>query len=93
MIELTEQQAQALEHEEQIPPRVVNPLTRETFVLLRADEYDRLATEEYDDSPWTPEEMEILAWQAGTMLDLEHPLGVPVRCSSVLSSSRRVACH
>ena len=46
----------------------MNPLRQETFVLLRADEYDRLATEEYDDSPWTPEEMEILARQAGAMI-------------------------
>ena len=37
------------------PPRVVNPRTRETFVLLRSDEYARL-TAEYDDSPWAREE-------------------------------------
>ena len=63
MIELTEQQAQMLENFETTPPRVVNPRTQETFVLLRLDEYRRLKEEEYDDSPWTREELEALAWE------------------------------
>lgn len=67
MIELTTEQLQALGHLRDVPPRVVNPHTQETFVLLPLEEYRRL-TEEYDDSPWTPEEMEILAWRAGTMI-------------------------
>ena len=62
MIELTEQQAQALEQPESTPPRVVNARTKETFVLLRVDEYERLK-EEYDDSPWTREELQALAWE------------------------------
>ena len=62
MIELTEQQAQALEHPEQAPPLVMNPRTKETLVLLRLDEYQRLK-EEYDDSPWSREELEALAWE------------------------------
>ena len=65
MIELTEQQLQALENPEATPPRVVNPRTRETFVLLRVDEYERLKEQEYDDSPWTKEELQALAWEAG----------------------------
>jgi PHD/YefM family antitoxin component YafN of YafNO toxin-antitoxin module len=65
MIELTEQQVQALENTESTPPRLVNPQTNETFVLLRLDEYERLKDEEYDDSPWTREELEALAWEAG----------------------------
>ena len=65
MIELTEQQMQALEAPEATPPRVVNPRTKETFVLLRADEYKRLKEDEYDDSPWTREELQALAWEAG----------------------------
>jgi hypothetical protein len=64
MIELTEQQLQALEHPESTPPRVVNPRTKETFVLLRVEEYERLK-DEYDDSPWTREELQALAWEAG----------------------------
>ncbi len=62
MIELTERQMQALEHPEDSPPRLVNPRTRETFVLLRVEEYERLK-EEYDDSPWTREELQALAWE------------------------------
>ena len=66
MIELTEQQLQALENAGSTPPRVVNPRTNETFVLLRVDEYQRLTGEdEYDDSPWTREELQSLAWEAG----------------------------
>ena len=63
MIELTEQQIQALESPEATPPRVVNPRTKETFVLLRVDEYERLKEDEYDDSPWTREELQALAWE------------------------------
>jgi mRNA-degrading endonuclease toxin of MazEF toxin-antitoxin module len=65
MIELTEPQLQALEQSASLPPRVVNPRTGETFVLLRADEYQRLKEDEYDDSPWTREELQALAWEAG----------------------------
>jgi PHD/YefM family antitoxin component YafN of YafNO toxin-antitoxin module len=63
MIELTEQQVQALENAEVAPPRVVNPRTHETFVLLRIEDYERLKEEEYDDSPWTREELQALAWE------------------------------
>ena len=63
MIELTEQQMQALEHPEATPPRIVNPRTKQTFVLIPVDEYDRLKEEEYDDSPWTREELQALAWE------------------------------
>ena len=62
MIELTEQQIQALQHVDVTPPRVVNPSTHEAFVLLRVDEYERLK-DEYDDSPWTREELQALAWE------------------------------
>jgi hypothetical protein len=62
MIELTDQQVDALEQAEAAPPRVVNPRTKETFVLLRVEEYKRLK-EEYDDSPWTREELQALAWE------------------------------
>src|SRR5581483_4934260 len=51
MIELTEQQVEALEHAEATPPRIVNPRTNETFVLLRIEEYERLQEDKYDDSP------------------------------------------
>jgi hypothetical protein len=65
MIELTEQQVEALEHPDAVPPCLVNPRTKEMLVLLRADEHERLKAEEYDDSPWTKEELHALAWKAG----------------------------
>jgi len=63
VIELNEQQMQALEAPEAAPLRVVNPRTKEAFVLLRVDEYERLKEQEYDDSPWTREELQALAWE------------------------------
>jgi hypothetical protein len=63
MIELTEQQIQELAKPGDTPPRVVNPQTKETFILVPVGEYQRLV-EDYDDSPWTREELEALAWQA-----------------------------
>lgn len=65
MIELTEQQLQAIEESETVALRFISPRTGETFVLLRLDEYERLKHEEYDDSPWTREELQALAWEAG----------------------------
>jgi hypothetical protein len=65
MIELTEEQRQAVRGRSR--PRLVDPQTKETYVLLRTEEYERLA--EYDDSPWTDEEMYLLAAEAGEMLD------------------------
>jgi hypothetical protein len=71
MIELTDEQVQALKNLKAHPPRLVNPRTNESFVLLRIDEYERL-TEEYDDSPWTREELEALAWEAGKNIGWEE---------------------
>ncbi len=47
------------------PLRILNPRTSETFVLIRDEEYKRLKDEDYDDSPWTRQEVEALAWEAG----------------------------
>lgn len=61
MIELTEQQKQAVGSGEVVRLRE----NGQEYVLVRADVYDRLIQEGYDDSPWTDEEMELLAWEAG----------------------------
>lgn len=71
MIELTEQQIQALETSGAAPPRAINPRTNETFVLLRVEDYQRLLEDDYDDSPWTKEELQAQAWAAGTSLGWE----------------------
>lgn len=54
MIELTEAQARALESPEATPPRLVNPRTKETFVLLRVDEYQRLTEDANDGGSSVP---------------------------------------
>jgi hypothetical protein len=41
MIQLTDQQVQALQNAEP-PPRAVNPKTGETFVLVRQDVYEQM---------------------------------------------------
>lgn len=71
MIELSEQQVDALEHTGQARLRLINPRTKEAFVLLPADEYERLKDDEYDDTPWTKEELQALAWRAGKHLGWE----------------------
>lgn len=65
MIELTDEQMHALASRDATPPRLVNPRTREAFVLLRVDEYERLKDEAYDDSPWTRDELQAVAWETG----------------------------
>ncbi len=65
MIELTEQQVQAIAAAGTTPPVVVDPKAKTPYVLLRQDVYERLIDKDYDDSPWTDAEMELLAWEAG----------------------------
>ena len=69
MIELTPDQVQALKTPASGPARVVNPQTREMFVLVPLADYGRMVNEEYDDSPWTDEERELLRLEACEMLD------------------------
>ena len=66
MIELTPQQRHELSKPE---PVAIDPETRETFVLVRKDGYERLKGLLYDDSPWTDEEMDLLAAEVDAMLD------------------------
>jgi hypothetical protein len=66
MIELTEQQRQELEGPE---PLALDPKTKEQYVLVRKDVYARMKELLYDDSPWTDEERDRLAIEAGEMLD------------------------
>ena len=70
MIELTQEQVSALGKPDATLPRVVNPQTQEMFVLVPLAEYGRLVdADEYDDSPWTDEERELLRAEACQMLD------------------------
>lgn len=63
MIELTDDQIRLLNTSTDARPRVRNPRTQETFVLLPVGEYEQLTAPDYDDSPWTREELEALAWE------------------------------
>ncbi len=66
MIELNEEQRRELTQHE---PVAVDPQTQETYILVRRAVYDRMKELAYDDSPWSDEEMEMLALEAGDMLD------------------------
>ncbi len=69
MIELTEEQCRELDQPE---PVAIDPQTGQQYVLLRKEVYERLK-EFYDDSPWTDEEMDLLAEEAGELLDRFEP--------------------
>src|SRR5882724_9672966 len=70
MIQLTQEQVQALGNSGAFPPRVVNPQTQEMFVLVPLAEYERHGNDkEYDDDPWTDAERDRLRWEACQMLD------------------------
>jgi hypothetical protein len=71
MIELTEELRQAMQKQNGEPLCLVDPLTKEEFVLLRAADYDRLTEDEYDSSPWTDEEMDLLAAEDADSLGWE----------------------
>ena len=60
MFELTEELQKALLHC-RAPLRLLNPLTKEAFVLLRAEEYDQQQPSAVADNPWTDEEMDAMA--------------------------------
>lgn len=65
MIELTEEQRNSVR--DGLPVRVAEEGNH--YVLLRADVYDRLAETDFDDSPWTAEEMDQLRADSLAALD------------------------
>jgi hypothetical protein len=77
MIELTEAQRQELSAAE---PIAIDPRTRETYVLVRKDVYDRIKGLLYDDAAWTGEELRLLlarsaeanGWNEPNMDDYDH---------------------
>ncbi len=71
MIELTEEQRQALQGQD--PPRLVDPSTKETYVLLRADVYDRLKGLLEDNLPGM-QEVALLVEEAMKEDDVNDPL-------------------
>ena len=71
MIELNEELRQVVQANHGEPVRLVDPATQKAFVLLSAEEYDRLVEGMYDDSPWTDEEMDLLAAEQADSLGWE----------------------
>jgi hypothetical protein len=70
MIELTESQRRELSEAE---PIAIDPQTKQTYVMIPKQTYDRMKQLLYDDSPWTDEEMDLLAQEAGELLDEYRP--------------------
>jgi hypothetical protein len=70
MIQLTTEQLQALDRPQEPPPRVIDPRTQQTFVLLPLEDYQRLVDDDvHDGSPWTDEERDMLRVEVCRMLD------------------------
>jgi hypothetical protein len=67
MIQLTPQQVDAVAASAATPPTLIDidPNSQTAYVLIRKELYERLLATEYDDSPWTAEERDALAWEAG----------------------------
>ncbi|HEY1375809.1 MAG TPA: hypothetical protein VGF55_03410 [Gemmataceae bacterium] len=77
MIELTEEQRREVRHADG-PVRLTDPDTKAEYVVLKAEVYEQMrrvfeevdpSLYEYDDGPWTDEEMDRLAEESGKMLD------------------------
>ena len=70
MIELSEEQRRNLVEPE---PAAIDPQTRQIYILVRKETYERIKELLYDDSPWTDEEMDLLAEETGDLLDEFRP--------------------
>ena len=69
MIELTEEQLQAVDASKPKPMIAVDPRTSTPYIIVRKDIFERLSDASYDDSPWTDEERDLLASEVDAMLD------------------------
>jgi hypothetical protein len=71
IITLTDQQARELEKREATPVRADNPRTNDTYILLPVSQYEQLKEQVYDDSPWTREELQTMAWDVSDRTNWE----------------------
>ena len=78
MIELTEHQRQALAVAGEQPPTLIDPQTHAAYVLLPRHVYERFRELVYDDSPWSDEEMDLLAGEDADRLGWE---GMEASCN------------
>jgi hypothetical protein len=76
MIQLTDEQREAVHKHPGQPVHILDAASRQTFVLIPGEMYERMTA--YDDSPWTDAEMDALAVEVDQMLDddmaIEDPL-------------------
>jgi hypothetical protein len=71
MIELTEEQRRELGEPE---PVAIDPQTQQVYILVRKEAYERIKELlPCDDGSWTDEEMDLLADEAGRLLDEYRP--------------------
>ena len=68
---LSEEQIRAVGDRAGSVVRLIDPTTNRYYVLLPADEYERVKALAYDDSPWTDEEMDLLAAESADALGWE----------------------
>jgi hypothetical protein len=71
MIELTEQQGQALATAEN--PTLVDPRTKATYVLVRTEVFNRIKRLLYDAGDWTAEEQLQLLAESGKRAGWDEP--------------------
>jgi hypothetical protein len=71
VIEMNDEIRQLVKEHPDTPIELVNPETRQAFVLIPAEVYERLTHGDYDDSPWTEEEMDLLAAEDADRLGWE----------------------
>jgi hypothetical protein len=71
MLELTNEQRQAIREHPGRPVRVVDPQSKEAFVLVPEAVFEKLREGFYDDSPWTDEEMDLLLQEDADALGWE----------------------
>ena len=72
IIELTEDQRKAIQQGGDAIPTVHDASSDVTYVLIPKDLFEKLMQQDYDDSPWTAEEMDALAWEAGKLAGWEE---------------------
>jgi hypothetical protein len=68
---LSEEQIRAVAGHPGGTVRVIDPTTNRPYVLVSADEYERVKALAYDDSPWADEEMDRLAAESADALGWE----------------------
>ena len=73
MLELTEEQRRELKGSNGEVIRVFDPETKQEYVLLRAETYDRLKVLFSEESDWTPEERLHLLAESGRRAGWDDP--------------------